>query len=180
MKRETKKLLIFLGVIFGINLLIGIPRGILVHGGYGVTYGGSLLCCPAAGLALGKVICDKDQRSTMPMYFFTGILVLTAASFLLSLADLFLRSPQIPIIGGYLTAIGFGLLVILFFLAVAYGLPFLIKQRRAPQINAVRVPFLLVSKSSDQAFPLVGSPSTLASSRKNRVMHHSAARHTRI
>lgn len=52
----------------------------------------------------------------MPMYFFTGILVLTAASFLLSLADLFLRSPQIPIIGGYLTEIGFGFLVILFFL----------------------------------------------------------------
>lgn len=116
MKKETKKLLIFLGVTFGINLLIGIPRGILVQGGYGLTYGGSLPCCPAAGLVLAKVICDKDQRSTMPMYFFTGILVLTAASFLLSLADLFLRSPQIPIIGGYLTAIGFGLLVILFFL----------------------------------------------------------------
>lgn len=61
MKRETKKLLIFLGGIFGINLLIGIPRGILFHGGYGVTYGGSLLCCPAAGLVLAKVICDKDQ-----------------------------------------------------------------------------------------------------------------------
>lgn len=116
MKKETKKLLIFLGVTFGINLLIGIPRGILFHLGYGATSGGSLSCNPAAGLVLAKVICDKDQRKTMPMYFFTGVLALTAASTLLQLLDLFLRSPQIATLHSYVIFIGFGFLVILFFL----------------------------------------------------------------
>ena len=81
-QKECRELLIFLLVTYGIPYLMIIPMAILTDMGKKVDFFVSAqMFCPAAGLLLAKLLCDKDKRC-MPKNFFIGYLVLTGITLL--------------------------------------------------------------------------------------------------
>lgn len=82
MKQERKECLIFLAVAYGLPFLMGIPMGILFRAGQDLSaFPTAQMLCPAAGLMLAKLVCEKEDP-LLPKGFFraflglTGILVL--------------------------------------------------------------------------------------------------------
>lgn len=104
-QKECRELLIFLLVTYGIPYLMIIPMAILTDMGKKVDFFVSAqMFCPAAGLLLAKLLCDKDKRC-MPKNFFIGYLVLTGITLLWCFTTFFLPFQQVSTGGMVLSII---------------------------------------------------------------------------
>ena len=126
-QKECRELLIFLLVTYGIPYLMIIPMAILTDMGKKVDFFVSAqMFCPAAGLLVAKLLCDKDKRC-MPKNFFIGYLVLTGITLLWCFTTFFLPFQQVST-GGIVLSIITALVFISVYLSEsndarsAYGL----------------------------------------------------------
>ena len=104
-QKECRELLIFLLVTYGIPYLMIIPMAILTDMGKKVDFFVSAqMFCPAAGLLVAKLLCDKDKRC-MPKNFFIGYLVLTGITLLWCFTTFFLPFQQVSTGGMVLSII---------------------------------------------------------------------------
>ena len=104
-QKECREPLIFLLVTYGIPYLMIIPMAILTDMGKKVDFFVSAqMFCPAAGLLVAKLLCDKDKRC-MPKNFFIGYLVLTGITLLWCFTTFFLPFQQVSTGGMVLSII---------------------------------------------------------------------------
>ena len=98
-KREKTKLLIFIGIAYGLTYLMGLFMWYGSRKGYDLSvFPTAQMLYPAAGVILGLLVTNKREKK-LPVGFFVTVLVTTAILVILALVSVFAPIDDIELQG---------------------------------------------------------------------------------
>ena len=98
-KREKTKLLIFIGIAYGLTYLMGLFMWYGSRKGYDLSvFPTAQMLYPAAGVILGLLVTNKREKK-LPVGFFVTVLVTTAILVILALVSVFAPVDDIELQG---------------------------------------------------------------------------------